>query len=194
MKRAFALAGLFFATSAWAQESIPWKEIGGWDVLMDPSMGNACFITTVYDEGTILRLGFDFSQEQRSIYLALGNKNWKSLEAGKEYPLQIQFDRNPMWDATATAIDFNGTNFLAVSTTETDFASEFSRKLGMRATFNGREVAALRLNGSSRAVTEMLNCQEKVNEALVARQPPQAPKDPFQATPDVKSAHDPFEL
>ncbi|WOS64346.1 hypothetical protein [Sinorhizobium fredii] len=196
MKRstAYVFGGLLVAAPAFAQETIPWRNIDGWNILMDQTLGNACFVTTVYDEGTILRLGFDFSREPKSIYLALGNKNWKALEPGKDYPLQIQFDRNPVWNATARAIDFSGINFLMVSTTDTNFANEFSRKLAMRATFNGRQVAGLRLKGSARAVEEMLRCQKTVNDALVAQEPPKAPKDPFQAAPDVKNANDPFEL
>lgn len=161
---------------------------------MDPSMGNACYVSTFYDEGTIIRLGFYFSQESKGIYLALGNRKWKSLEPGKDYPIQIQFDRNPVWNATASVVNSSGTNFLTVYTTNTNFANEFSRKLGMRVTFNGQQVAGLKLKGSARAIGEMLRCQETVNGGL-AQERRQAPKsDPFQANPDAGNASDPFEL
>ncbi|WP_234819234.1 hypothetical protein [Sinorhizobium meliloti] len=64
----------------------------------------------------------------------------------------------------------------------------------MRATFNGREVAALALKGSALAVSEMLACQEAVNAAAAAQNAPQPPKDPFEAAPDKRNANDPFEL
>ncbi|OHV85580.1 hypothetical protein [Ensifer sp. LCM 4579] len=198
MKRAsvFLFGSLICASPANAQDSVPWSNVDGWSVLIDPSMGNACYVTTVYELGTILRLGFDFSREPKSIYLALGDNRWKSLEPGKDYPIQIQFDRNPVWDATARAVDFSGTNFLAVSTTDFNFANEFSRKLAMRVTFNGRQVAGLRLKGSARAVAEMLKCQQTVNDTFSAQKPPRAPRgdDPFQAAPDARNANDPFEL
>lgn len=145
-----------------------------------------------------VRNGYDAAPgvrfQQRGIYLAFGNGNWKSLEPGKDYPIEIQFDRNPVWNATAQAIDFGGVNFLSVFTTDVNFAEEFSRKLGMRATFNGREVAALALKGSALAVSEMLACQEAVNAAAAAQNAPQPPKDPFAAAPDKRNANDPFEL
>ncbi|MEZ2128876.1 MULTISPECIES: hypothetical protein [unclassified Sinorhizobium] len=196
MKRvsAFVIMSILCAAPAHAVETIPWKDVGGWSVLLDPSLGNACFVSTVYEGGTTLRLGFDFSNAQRSIYLALGNPNWKSLEPGKDYPLKIQFDGNPLWDATARALTFSGTNFLSVVTSDPNFADEFSRKLAMRATFNGKQVAALRLKGSARAIDEMINCQKAVDKALSAQKPPEVPKGPFQATPDVRNATDPFEL
>lgn len=189
---AFLLGGLLVASPVCAQETLPWKEINGWAILMDTTLGNACFVTTGYEDGTFLRLGFDFSQEPKSIYLALGNKNWASLELGKDYPIQIQFDRNPVWNATARAINISGINYLAVSTTDTNFANEFTRKLAIRATFNGRQVAALRLKGSALAVDEMLKCQVAVNDALANEKT--APKDPFQASPEVRNANDPFEM
>ncbi|MDX0831738.1 hypothetical protein GOD82_17635 [Sinorhizobium medicae] len=191
---ALIFGGLLLAAPVCAAQTIPWKDVNGWSVLIDPSTGNDCFISTMYEDGTILRLGFNFFQSQSQIYLALGNSDWKSLEVGKDYPVQIQFDRNPVWNATVQGIDFGGINFLSVSTTDTNFAEEFSRKLGMRATFNGREVAAFGLKGSARAVTEMINCQESVNAAASARSTPQSPKDPFEAVPDKKNANDPFEL
>ena len=188
------IGSLLVASPVCAAQSILWKSVGGWSVLMDPSTGNGCYVTIAYEKGTTLRLGFDFSRQQRGIYLAFGNGNWKSLEPGKDYPIEIQFDRNPVWNATAQAIDFGGVNFLSVFTTDVNFAEEFSRKLGMRATFNGREVAALALKGSALAVSEMLACQEAVNAAAAAQNAPQPPKDPFGAAPDKRNANDPFEL
>ncbi|MEY9782252.1 hypothetical protein [Sinorhizobium fredii] len=195
MKRAttLLLGGLFVASPVCAQDTVPWREISGWGILMDSTMGNACFVATGYEDGTILRLGFDL-RETKSIYLALGNKNWASLEPGKDYPLQIQFDGNPVWNATARALNLDGANYLVVSTTDTNFANEFTRKLAMRATFNGRQVASLRLSGSARAVDEMLNCQKAVNDAIANKNTPNAPKDPFQANPGVRNANDPFEM
>ena len=73
-------------------ETIPWKEVAGWTVRMGPSMGNACYVTTSYEDGTVLRLGFEFSDNDRLLYFSLGNTKCKSLEDGREYPVRIQFD------------------------------------------------------------------------------------------------------
>lgn len=187
------LASITLAEPSLAQDSILWKEVNGWGVYMDPSMGNGCYVVTGYENGTILRLGFNFSESKSQIYLALGNQDWKSLEVGKEYPLRIQFDRNSPWDATANAFNMGDVNYLGVHTTEADFAEEFRRKLSLRATFQGREVAHLRLQGSSAAIGEMLNCQKAVNSYVSQKNNPPA-KDPFVNEPDSKSASDPFDL
>ncbi|KEQ07025.1 hypothetical protein [Pseudorhizobium pelagicum] len=183
------------AVEAAPTESIPWKEVGGWSVLMDPSLGNACYVSTAYEDGTVLRLGFNLSSAEGSIYIALGNENWKSLEAGKDYQIQIAFDAETPWDAPARAMELSGINWLNVQTTDTNFAAEFARKHTMRATFEGRSVAMLRLKGSSKALDEMLACQEAVKAYSANREPTAPPRgDPFAPSPQVKSATDPFDL
>nr|WP_304655017.1 hypothetical protein [Neorhizobium galegae] len=163
---------------------------------MDQTLGNACYVTTAYEGGTILRLGFDFTGATGRFYLALGNTNWQSLEAGKDYPIEIKFDDQPVWTATARGADFANSKWLHVTTENSNFADEFSRKLGMRVTFQGRQIAALRLKGSARAIDEMLACQKTVNSVVGAQrpQPPSPPKDPFAPAPGAKNANDPFDL
>lgn len=176
-----------------SEEAILWKEINGWSVRMDQSMGNACYISTVYDDETILRVGYDFSSKNRSIYFAVGNDKWQSLETGKDYQVQIQFDSNPVWNANATAIDLSGTRFLATSTQDVNFLSEFQRKQALRITFNGRRVTSLRLKGSASAVHEILDCQDATNEAL-GPNTSETLNDPFSAKPAGQTRSDPFEL
>ncbi len=174
--------------------SILWKSLDGWAVYADPTLGNACYIATVYEEGTLLRLGFDFSSNPRSVYLGLSNEKWKSLDAGKEYPIKIQFDRNPVWDAAATARDMGDYNLLVVKTTDVNFVSEFSRKLTIRVEFAGRQIVNLRLDKSAKAISEMLNCQDAVTQATSSNNGAQPKEDPFEQTAPVSSSSDPFEL
>ncbi len=177
-----------------SQETILWKDLPGWSVRMDPSMGNACYVSSVYQDGTVVRLGFNFLNDVRQLYFSLGNAKWKSLEAGKEYPVRIQFDNNTPWDATASAINMNSVNHLHINTKDADFAQEFSKKLGLRAYYAGKQIVALRLKGTSRAIEEMLNCQDTVTKYLNSKSAPPKNADPFATTPSVKTSEDPFEL
>lgn len=183
------------ATSAFAEDSIFWKSVGNWDVFVDPSMGNACYAVVSYRDGTILRLGFDFTTDQRSIYIGFGSESWRSLEIGKDYDIVIQFDQNPIWKATATAVSVGPVNYLKASTTDTNFIVEFSRKHAVRAWFEGRQITSLTLSGSAAAISEMLDCQKATNSFLSsAPKQPQSPPDPFETTPGTKPALDPFSL
>lgn len=187
-----ALMSVGLVLPAAADDTVLYKTVSGWTVAMDPSMGYGCYIYTPYQDGTQLRLGFDFRENPTSVFLAIGHANWQSLEAGKDYDIQIQFDRNPLWNATARALEMNGVKYFVVTSTSSNFVMEFSRKLTVRALYAGREVARLRLSGSSRAISEMLNCQEATKAALGANA---KPKDPFAAPPaTTEKAKDPFAL
>ena len=195
------IAGFLFilsstlATNALAADSIYWKSVGNWDVLIDPSMGGACYTVVSYQDGTILRLGFDFTSNPTSIYLGIGSEMWKSLESGKDYDITIQFDNNPVWRASAAAVSVGTVNYIKATTTDTNFVNEFSRKHTLRAWFMGRQITSLTLSGSAAAVSEMLECQ-KATEAVISSGPkqPPSPKDPFEVAPNAKPAADPFSL
>ncbi|MDK4720096.1 hypothetical protein PH552_12150 [Rhizobium sp. CNPSo 3968] len=203
MKRIIASAFLMYlvASPTYAADSVPWKSVNGWTILVDPSMGNACYMTTAFNNNVLLRFGFSFLGKAPLLYLAVGNRNWQSLEVGKDYPLQIHFDNNPIWSATAFVTDLSGVKFLNVTTSDTNFAQEFSRKLGMTISFQGKFVTGVQLRGSSAAVAEMLNCQTNVNAIAGAKNPAQPPADPFQQQPaplpagqNPQNSKDPFSL
>ncbi|WP_064693674.1 hypothetical protein [Rhizobium aegyptiacum] len=175
------------------QETVKWKEVGGWTVAVDPTLGNGCFVLTSFDDGTVFRLGFNYTKKESPFYIVIANPNWKSLEVGKQYPIELSLDRS-QWTANASALDLDGFKGLWVDFKDTGLVAEFARKLSFRATFNGKQIVALSLKNSVRATNEMLTCQKAVN-AAVAQQPatPQS-KDPFEAKPDTRTASDPFDL
>lgn len=197
MGRLSTLAACLMLTAApaAAAEAVKWNEVDGWAILMDPTMGNGCYVTTIYEDKTVLRLGFNFLGPQGTLFLALGNENWKSLEAGKDYPVVIKFDTETPWDAVASAMEFSDINWLTIQTTDMGFAEEFAAKHTLLVTFEGRQITKLRLKGSSKAITEMLNCQDAVKAySSKQEQPVPSPADPFATSPEVKSTADPFAL
>ena len=92
------------APASAAADVIRWGSVSGWDIMVDPSLGNGCFIYTQYDAGTALRLGF--SPDDDEAYLMVGNKKWSSIEDGKEYQIQLKMDRDSPWKATAAMVWF----------------------------------------------------------------------------------------
>lgn len=175
-------------------ETILWKDVGDWTIRMDPSMGNACYVSTSYEDGTILRLGFNFLGNTGRLYFSLGNAKWKSLEVGKDYPIRIQFDKESPWEATASVIEIDTIRHLHLNTQNTNFAQEFSRKLGVSAYYAGKEITSLRLRGSSKAINEMLACQDVTSQLITKKNQKQKEEDPFAGDPQVKASDDPFEL
>ncbi|SFB53007.1 hypothetical protein SAMN03159496_04733 [Rhizobium sp. NFR07] len=186
-------------TPAAAQQAIPWKSSGDWDILMDQTMGNACYVTAAYEDGTVIRLGFNFLENERTMYLAIGNAKWKSLEDSKDYEISVTFDNRTPWKAAAVGSDFASAKWLFINGLKGSFANEFARKHSVRVHYNGREIVNLRLKGSSKAIDEMIACQTTVNEVTSGKPqqpttPAPSPQDPFSAAPNTRNASDPFDM
>ena len=63
----------------------------------------------------------------------------------------------------ATGIRLDGSPFLFIPLDEADFVDEFMRKHTLAIDYDGTAVAHLSLEGSSAAIVEMVECQEKVD-------------------------------
>lgn len=167
-----------------------WKEVGHWSVWVDRTLGNACFIATEFEDFTILRVGFLGAAYNAPAYVAVGNENWKSLEAGKDYELVIQMDRREPWRAEASVLKDEKIPFLIAEAGEVEFFREFMRKHSLTISYKGNVVVSLDLKGSAAAMQEMLRCQETLDDN--AKDAPAAlKKDPFEG---VSSPKDPFAL
>lgn len=158
---AASLAATSIAPAMAASDAIRWGKVQGWDVMIDPTLGNGCFVYTTYDGGTALRLGF--SPDDGEAYLMVGNLKWGSIEHGKTYPIEFKMDRDAPWRATATGVDFDGLPLLMVSTDEPDFLIDFAKKNSLQVTYRGTIVATLSLRGTYAAISEMINCQDQVD-------------------------------
>ena len=59
LKLVAALGLSIFATAATAQDLVPYSEAGGWEVAVDPTLGNGCLLTSDFEDGSTVRIGFD---------------------------------------------------------------------------------------------------------------------------------------
>lgn len=127
----FGLVSCLMATGpAVAEESeiIKWKEVGGWTVASDTSMEGSCFITSMFEGGIRLRLGFYPKGSESPLYMSFASDDWKSLEVGKDYDLTFRFDKSDPWSAAATAAGDESGKFLFVNVTDAEFLTGFVRK------------------------------------------------------------------
>jgi hypothetical protein len=192
MKRIFiVIAIILCATVAAASEDTAlWGSAGGWNIRVDRTVGNGCYAVAAFEGDTIVRIGF--APSGGTAYLMLGDKDWTSLEVGKEYDILITFDSESPWTAPATADRLSdGTSTLTSTFSEGEFFYEFARKHGMRVTFNNKEVLFVSLKGSVLATAELLRCQTALNDAAGGR--PNTDGDPFAAPPPARPRPaDPF--
>ncbi|SDA55222.1 hypothetical protein SAMN03159448_01380 [Sinorhizobium sp. NFACC03] len=195
----FGLVSCLMATGpAVAEESeiIKWKEVGGWTVASDTSMEGSCFITSIFEGGIRLRLGFYPKGSESPLYMSFASDDWKSLEVGKDYDLTFRFDKSDPWSAAATAAGDESGKFLFVNATDAEFLTGFVRKRTLAIAFDDRVVANLSLRGTGPAAEELLKCQRAVDEIIAdeGRKSKEKKSDPFNAPNEKRSARDPFSL
>ena len=162
-----------------------WSKVGPWEIRVDSSSGS-CFMAGSYPNPfTYLRVGVN--NVTHTSYMMIGAPTWTSLEAGKVYPLDAQFNGEAPehWKAIAIHVGApdSGLNALEVdfSTPSPDEAMRiWGQRLGFRLSFQGRVIANLKLNGTAAAAIETMTCnQSQLNTAGTS-----VPKaDPFAAPP-----------
>lgn len=182
--------GLLLATGwpALADDASPlWKAVAGWKVRVDTTLGNGCFIHATFKGGTGFRIGFD--AQEGGAYIILTNPDWRALENGKEYEIDIQFDSEEPWTGTATAMQFADGEpaMLWLGFDDADLYREAMRKTSVEFRYGGQRLAYLSLSGTYAALQEMLACQIAMDE----HRQQATSSDPFGAG-GSRPARDPF--
>ena len=166
------------AMPAAAQDNDLWGTVGDWDISVDPTIGNGCYALASWNGGTVLRIGRN--PQKDNFYFLIGNDAWSSLQPEGAYDIQIQFGNRPVWDVSASGLQFNPgeTVYLHAQSTKLEFINEFKAALNMKISYNGSEIDNLKLTGSSRAWSEVERCQSQVGNTAPGDDP-FAVDDPF---------------
>lgn len=182
---------IFPSDIAKSQETLTWKEVGGWEIRVDTTLGNACFMIATWEQGTILRIGFVSGQSTSTVpYIILGNIYWTSLEEGKDYNLTFRFDNQRPWAVNATGYRLGQYVFLLFEVGTWEFVDEFMRKHGAEISYDGQVIANLSLTNSFAALRETANCHLQMAQAGAQGTQPSA--DPF-ANRSSQPDQDPFD-
>lgn len=146
-----------------------WADVGGWTISVDPIRANGCYLVSSFAGGTNFGLGFD--RRDDTGYMFISDTDWTSLVNDQSYDLTVKFGRRSPWDGQALAVISDaGENFLTL-TVDSDFMEEFANQNEVRMNFGPAEIAFLGLQGSRRALNEMIACQDAWDAA--------GPSDPF---------------
>lgn len=160
MTRLFALTfAAFTATSALAQDLIDKGFVEGWNIMTDPALGNGCLIQTVYQDLSVVRLGYD-ALDNRG-YFTVFNRAWGEIEPGQSYPIRFELD-GKSFDATAIGFKQDRVPGATVFFTDRDFVTAIAQNKTMTV-FNpeGQPVMAIDLTGTAKALEYARECQNK---------------------------------
>jgi hypothetical protein len=131
--------------------------VAGWNVMVDPAFGNGCLIETVYQDLTVLRIGYDNTGNRG--YFVLFHKKWGQIEKGRQYDITFDLD-GERFDAVATGFRQNGVPGAGVFFTDREFIHAIARK-NVLTVYNpaGEKLIAVDLKGSAKALDYARKCQ-----------------------------------
>lgn len=167
LSAAFALATTGVAI---AQETVTWNNnIQGWNVAIDRTINDSCFIISGFDNEQFVR--FQFNAMQQNVQLIVANIHWDAVEDGKNYDIEVAFGDLAAWSGTAKGLrwsDILPSLVLSVPM-EDEKASHFMKEMtdteALSVSYEGAEIANLALAGAEEAIASMLDCQAAMSEA-----------------------------
>lgn len=149
---------LLCAGMAMAQDPIPYGEAGGWEVLIDPSLGNGCFLISEFEDGSVVRIGFD--RTAGNGYVIAFNEGWGDIVEGQEYPVSFMLD-DQQYDGTAMGMSLSGLPGAMITFDNVDFLADLAMRQTMSLSNEGGEVMVIDLTGSAAAIEQTIACQEE---------------------------------
>jgi len=159
ISKAALFAACMLPLGAAAQELEYWGEAGGWDVMVDPSLGYGCLIQAAYQDGSVVRIGFD--RNQGNGYVAAFNEAWGGIEEGEYYPIVFALDGQD-YDGEAKGIYLNGVPGADIAFDNPDFLFDLAKKYTMTLYNENGEVMAIDLDGSYVGLEATIACQEEM--------------------------------
>jgi len=147
------------AVSAGAQELEQWGTAGGWDVMIDPSLGNGCLIQAAYNDGSVVRIGFDRNEGMG--YVTAFNEAWGDIEEGAQYPVLFALDGQD-YNADAKGIYLNGVPGADIYFDNPDFLFDLAKKYTMTLYSENGEVMSIDLGGSYIGLEAAIECQDEL--------------------------------
>ena len=144
--------------SASAQDLEAWGEAGGWDVMIDPTVGNGCLIQSEFEDGSEVRIGFDRTADTG--YVLAFNEAWGDIEEGTTYPIHFDLD-GVQYDGEATGMWLDDQPGVDISFDSMDFLMDLAQKSTMNLYSNADLVMSIDLSGSYQGLEAAIQCQDE---------------------------------
>ena len=146
------------SSSVIAQELEYWGETEGWDVMVDPSLGDGCLIQAVYEGDITIRIGLDRTQGVG--YVTAFNYNWGDIVEGETYPVLFDLDGQE-YNGEATGMYLNGVPGADILFDNPDFLWDMAAKYTLTLYNENGEVMAIDLGGTMSGLDAVMQCQDE---------------------------------
>ncbi len=153
------LALMVGTTSVFAQSLIDKGFVSGWNVMVDPAFGNGCLIQTIYQDLSVVRIGYDGIGNRG--YFVVFNKAWGDIKKDQKYNITFDLD-GKKFNSVATGIYLNKIPGGGVFFDDRNFIHAIAQKKVMTV-YNaaGERVMAIDLKGSAKALDYARKCQQQ---------------------------------
>ncbi|MCV6584136.1 MAG: hypothetical protein OIF47_01235 [Marinibacterium sp.] len=130
----------------------------GWNIMMDPQMGNGCLIQTIYEDQSVVRIGYDALNNRG--YFVVIDKDWgNAVKKGEAYPVTFDLD-GEMFDATAEGMRIEHVPGAIVFFDDPKFLDAIAAKKHMTVFgTQGHVVMKIDLAGTADALKHARDCQ-----------------------------------
>ena len=154
------VGSVIVGTSVRAQELIDRGFVHGWNLMVDPSFGNGCLIQTVYQDLSVVRLGYDATGNRG--YFAVFNKNWGQIKKGQTYDIAFDLD-GTRFDAQAVGFKEGKVPGAVVFFTDRNFVHAIAQKQRMTVYGQtGQPVMQIDLSSTAKALDYARDCQNEL--------------------------------
>ncbi len=141
-----------------AQELQTFATVEGWEILIDPTIGNGCLINAQFEDGSDVRIGFD--REANSGYLWASNEAWGDIEEGAAYPLSFSLD-GEVYKGEGKGLYIDEMPGVDIPFDSMDFLLALAEKNTMELSTDSGPVMTINLAGSDAALARAIECQEQ---------------------------------
>lgn len=134
------------------------NEAGGWEIYQDQSMGGGCYMTTTFEDNSIVQVGHDLSEG--ADFFTVFNPNWTDITDGEVYPMTFDMD-GESWTADGHGMNTGDLGGILVMVSDENFFTDLATKTSLVVSNAAGEVAHLDLGGSREAIIATGECLMK---------------------------------
>lgn len=128
----------------------------GWNIMVDPDLGNGCLIQRIVGPDSVVRIGYDANGDRG--YVSVFDKGWGQVKDGQNYPVTFDLD-GEVFEATATGFHLGNVPGAGLFFTDRNFVDAIAQRRVMGISGQNGKVMDIDLTGSANALKHARECQ-----------------------------------
>ena len=147
-----------FASSQAVQAQTPhkkWGDSGAWSILVDPEVGNGCYMENTLEDGTLVQVGI--LPDRDGGFFAAYNAAWTNIEEGAAGTVQFDFEKS-LFGGDYVGATKGGLPGGYAYFNNPEFIKEFGKRNNVSISGNQGKALDFKLTGTMKAINAVRNC------------------------------------